>query len=118
MGSITLRQLYASSGKPCSSSTQGRPVTSNPASSTCMVRPLTPSTNLERTPGGRSIPVILGSIHPRPTSLPARPLGRDARPLPRRGSIRIAPHLAHDLGAAQLLDAPALVGERPRGDLG
>ena len=49
---MTLRQEYASSGKPCSSSTQGRSPASNPASSTCTRSPLTSGTKRERTPAG------------------------------------------------------------------
>src|SRR5688572_16998550 len=44
---MILRQLKASSGKPCRRSSAGP--AASPASSTCMRRPLTPSTRRDRT---------------------------------------------------------------------
>src|SRR6476660_277401 len=57
MGSITFLQLYASSGKPCKSSTHGRSPASKPASRICIVSPLTSRTRRERIPGGSTIVV-------------------------------------------------------------
>src|SRR4051812_19355512 len=50
---MTFRQLYASSGKPCSSSTQGR--SGLPASRQCIDSPFTRSTRRERIPEGRTL---------------------------------------------------------------
>jgi hypothetical protein len=51
-GSMILRQLYASSGKPWRSKTHGRPLGSKPASSTCIASPLMLLTIRERMPDG------------------------------------------------------------------
>ena len=53
---ITLRHEYASSGKPCSSRTHGRPSVSNPASRMCTRSPLMSGTKRERMPAGRTVP--------------------------------------------------------------